>query len=44
MLELAKMTTPNIESMTVKEYSGPHLTMNMTLRSKRIKKYTISKM
>lgn len=43
MLELAKMTTPNIESMTVKEYSGPHLTMNMTLSSKRIKKYTISK-
>jgi dTDP-4-dehydrorhamnose reductase len=44
MYELAKMTTPNIKSITMEEYSGPHLTMNMTLDSKRIKKYTISKM
>jgi dTDP-4-dehydrorhamnose reductase len=44
MFDLAKITTPNIESMTMKEYSGPHLTINMTLDSKRIKKYTISQM
>jgi len=42
MYEIAKLTTPNIESMTIKDYSGPHLTINMTLDSKRLKKYKIS--
>lgn len=42
MYELAKMTTKNIEPMTIKDYSGPHLTMNMTLDTVRWKKYKIS--
>lgn len=41
MYELAKMTTPDIEPMIISEYSGPHLTMNMTLDTKRWKKYEI---
>jgi len=43
MYELAKITTEDIEPMTIKEYSGPHVTMNMTLESKNWKKYQISK-
>ncbi len=42
MLELAKITTPNIESMTISDYSGPKLTMDMSLDSERWKKYKIS--
>lgn len=42
MYELAKMTTPDIEPMNMKEYTGPHLTVNMSLDSKRWKKYRIS--
>lgn len=34
--ELAKITTPNIQPMSLAEYSGPPLTQNMTLVSKRI--------
>jgi dTDP-4-dehydrorhamnose reductase len=41
VFELAKMTTPNIKPMTIKDYSGPPLTMDMSLDSKRWKKYTI---
>ncbi len=36
MYELAKITTPNIQPMSLAEYSGPPLTQNMTLVSKRI--------
>jgi dTDP-4-dehydrorhamnose reductase len=43
MLELAKITTPDIEPMGISEYSGPKLTMDMSLDSKRWKKYKISK-
>lgn len=43
MYELAKITTPNIEPMNISEYSGPKLTMDMSLDSKRWKKYKISK-
>ena len=43
MLELAKITTPEIESMTIEDYSGPKLTMDMSLDSERWKKYKISK-
>lgn len=43
MLELAKITTPEIESMTINDYSGPRLTMDMSLDSERWKKYKISK-
>ena len=42
MLELAKITTPDVESMTIDEYSGPKLTMDMTLDSEKWKKYKIS--
>jgi len=42
MFELAKITTPEIEPMTIKEYSGPKLTMDMSLDTERWKKYKIS--
>jgi len=42
MFELAKLTTPDIEPMTIKEYSGPRLTMDMSLDTERWKKYRIS--
>ena len=41
MYDLAKLTTPNIQPMTLSEYSGPHLTIDMSLDSKRWKKYKI---
>ena len=42
MYELAKLTTPEIESMTMNDYSGPRLTVDMSLDTKRWKKYSIS--
>ena len=42
MFELAKKTTPDILPMTIKDYSGPKLTMDMTLDTERWKKYKIS--
>jgi dTDP-4-dehydrorhamnose reductase len=42
MLELAKITTPDIESMTINDYSGPRLTIDMSLDTERWKKYKIS--
>lgn len=42
MFEFAKLTTPNIKPMSLNEYSGPHLTVNMTLDSKILKKFKIS--
>lgn len=42
MFELAKLTTPDIKPMTIKEYSGPRLTMDMSLDTERWKKYHIS--
>ena len=41
MFELAKYTTPNIEPMTMNEYSGPNLTIDMSLDTKFWKKYNI---
>lgn len=41
MFELAKLTTPNIEPMTIDDYSGPKLTMDMSLDTIRWKKYKI---
>jgi dTDP-4-dehydrorhamnose reductase len=41
VFELAKMTTPKIEPMTIKDYSGPPLTMDMSLNSVKWKKYKI---
>jgi hypothetical protein len=43
MFELAKITTSEIEPMTINDYSGPRLTMDMSLDTKRWKKYKISK-
>jgi len=42
MFELAKLTTPKIQPMTINEYSGPRLTMDMSLDTERWKKYKIS--
>ena len=41
MFELAKYTTPNIEPMTINEYSGPDLTIDMSLDTELWKKYNI---
>ena len=41
VFELAKMTTPQIEPMTINDYSGPKLTMDMSLDSIRLRKYKI---
>jgi dTDP-4-dehydrorhamnose reductase len=43
MFELAKLTTPDIQPVTLKEYSGPPLAVDMTLNTIRWKKYKISK-
>lgn len=40
--ELAKITTPDVKPMTIKEYSGPRLTMDMSLDTERWKKYKLS--
>jgi len=42
MFELAKITTPEIESMTMGDYSGPPVTVDMSLDTERWKKYQIS--
>lgn len=42
MFELAKLTTPEIQPMTINEYTGPRLTMDMSLDTERWKKYHIS--
>lgn len=42
MYELAKMTTPDVLPMTLGEYYGPPLTIDMTLDTVRWKKYQIS--
>jgi len=41
MFELARLTDSNVEPMTIKDYSGPPLTMNMCLDSKRWPKRSI---
>jgi dTDP-4-dehydrorhamnose reductase len=41
MYELAKITTPEIEPITMKEYSGPPLTVDMSLDTERWKKYQL---
>ncbi len=40
--ELAKMTTPDVQPMTIKDYSGPKLTMDMSLDTECWKKYKLS--
>ena len=41
MFELAKITTPDIQPITLEEYSGPPLTQDMSLRSVKIKTFKI---
>jgi len=41
MYELAKITTPDIKPMTMKDYSGPPLTQDMSLDTKNWHKYKI---
>jgi dTDP-4-dehydrorhamnose reductase len=43
MFDLARLTTPDVKPMTMAEYNGPPLTMDMSLRSVRIEPYKISK-
>jgi dTDP-4-dehydrorhamnose reductase len=42
MLELARLTTPEVQPMTLNEYNGPRLTIDMTLDTIRWKKYKIT--
>ena len=42
MYELAKMVSPTVQPTTLKEYQGPPLTVNMSLTTRRWKKYKIS--
>jgi dTDP-4-dehydrorhamnose reductase len=42
MLELARLTTPDVQPMTMNEYNGPKLTIDMTLDTIRWKKYKIT--
>jgi len=41
MYELAKITTPSVKSMTIDDYHGPPLTMDMSLDTERWKKYPL---
>jgi len=41
MYDLAKITTPSIKPITIDEYQGPPLTMDMSLDTERWKKYTL---
>lgn len=41
MLKAASFTTPDIKSMTYKDYNGPPLTQDMSLDSLRLKKYKL---
>ena len=42
MFELAKITTPNVKPITMVDYSGPALNVDMSLDTKRWKKYTLT--
>ncbi len=42
MFELAKITTPDIQPMTLDDYSGPKLTIDMSLDTNIWKKYSLS--
>lgn len=43
MYELAKITTPNVKPMTLAEYQGVPLTVDMTLSSVRLRPFKITK-
>jgi dTDP-4-dehydrorhamnose reductase len=42
MFELAKITTPEVQPMTLEEYNGPPLTVDMSLKSIRIKPFKLT--
>ena len=42
MFELARITTPDVQPMTMDSYHGPPLTVDMTLRSERIPPFKIT--
>lgn len=42
MFELAKINSPNVKPITMENYSGPDLNIDMSLDSKRWKKYTLT--
>lgn len=42
MFELAKITSPEVKAMTIENYHGPPLTMDMSLDTKYWKKYTLN--
>ena len=42
MYELAQLTTPEIQPMTMNDYAGPRLTIDMSLDTIRWKKYTLN--
>ena len=42
MYELAKLSTPDIQPMTMSDYTGPRLTVDMSLDTSRWKKYTLN--
>ncbi len=43
MFELAKITTPDILPMTIKDYAGPPLPMEMSLKSVRIANFRLTR-
>lgn len=43
MLELARIVSPDVKPMTLAEYSGPPLTVDMSLQSMRLKPFRITK-
>lgn len=43
MFELAKITTPDIKPMTLAEYNGPPVTVDMSLKSIRIKPFKLTR-
>ncbi len=43
MFELARITTPDVKPMTMAEYNGPPLTVDMSLNSIRIKPFKLTK-
>ena len=42
MFDIARITTPSVQPLTLNEYNGPHLTRIMNLGSKRWKEYRLS--
>jgi dTDP-4-dehydrorhamnose reductase len=43
MLEIARIVSPDVKPMTFAEYSGPPLTVDMSLQSMRLKPFKITK-